>query len=379
MKFLESHLAYCTNVHPAESWSETKVVLREHTLKVRNAVCPEQPFAIGLRLSATAAGELLSGTELEDFAFWLETENCYVFTINGFPYGEFHNTRVKEQVYRPDWTTDKRLAYTRDLFRIIARLAPVDSGGSVSTLPGSFKAFNASEEEMFVRLEKLALEIEKLSQETGKDLHLGMEPEPFGHFENTIETLGFFERFWNWSASVDVLKRRIGINYDTCHFALQFENCRSAIDRLTAHGLRISKLHLSNALAVAPSAPGAIDSLRNFVEPTYLHQVTVTKAGGVIERFADLPEALETGDRTADEWRIHFHIPLYEDPEVPLGSTRSHAADALNLIRERPELCPHLEIETYTWGVLPRELECPLVQMIEREYEWVQLSQTNSC
>ena len=371
MKYLNSHLAYCTNVHPAESWLETWETLRTHTLEVRDAVSPDKPFAIGLRLSARAAREVLAGDKLGQFQNWLSDENCYVFTINGFPYGDFHNTRVKEQVYRPDWSTAERLSYTFDLFEIIAELAPEESGGSVSTLPGSFKDFDADEFEMFQNLEAAALRLEELSLKTGKDLHLGMEPEPFGHFENTEETLAFFGRFWKWSERVDLLKRRIGINYDTCHFALQFEDCTNSLAQLTESGLRISKLHLSNALSVDPESVAVRTQLEEFVEPTYLHQVLVAKDGDVTERFTDLPQALEKADISADEWRIHFHIPLYENPKRPFGSTRDHAAEALKQLRANTSLCPHLEIETYTWGVLPKELQCPVTEMIEREYRWV--------
>ena len=119
-----------------------KDVLAVRDRLVADGVC-QGPFAIGLRLSARAAEELLEGERLETFASWLEDSQTYVFTINGFPYGDFHGTRVKEKVYQPDWTTAERLNYTKQLFEIVARLAPSDCGGSVSTLPGSFKEFGA--------------------------------------------------------------------------------------------------------------------------------------------------------------------------------------------------------------------------------------------
>lgn len=371
MQFHDAHLAYCTNVHPAESWEETLTALKTHTLHVRDKVSQGKPFAIGLRLSAQAASDLLKGDELDLFDHWLTEENCYVFTINGFPYGEFHGTRVKEQVYRPDWTTEQRLTYTQQLFHIIARLAPEASGGSVSTLPGSFKDFGADEPEMFRQLHALAHFIEKLSLESGKDLHLGMEPEPLGHFENTEETLSFFARMLSTADDPDLLRRRIGINYDTCHFALQYEDCTQALNTFAQAGLRISKIHLSNALSLNPQSEEALARLPDFDEPTYLHQVMTRDSDGNIERFPDIPEALPVANRQADEWRVHFHIPLYSDPEAPLGSTRQHAADALEYLVDHPDCCAHLEIETYTWGVLPSDLQQPITDMITEEYRWV--------
>lgn len=372
MKFRDHHhLAYCTNVHPAESWAETFEVIQTDVLAVRDRVAGEELFAIGLRLSAQAATDLLTGNELAEFESWLQKNNCYVFTINGFPYGAFHGTRVKEKVYQPDWTQPARLDYTEQLFTIIARLAPTESGGSVSTLPGSFKEFQADEELIFKNLYSCALTIENLARESGKDLHLGLEPEPLGHFENTEETISFFERFFAWCQQKDLdpqpLKKHIGINYDTCHFALEFEDCAESLKALADTGLRISKIHLSNALSFDPRNQEALTAIQQFNEPTYLHQVILNTTP--LTRYKDLPEF--TGETTATEGRIHFHVPLYSEPLAPLASTLDHAEAALSYLKEFPETCPHLEIETYTWGVLPDHLQKPLTDQITAEYDWV--------
>jgi len=365
------HLAYCTNVHPAENWAETFAVIKTDVLAVRDRVAGDKPFAIGLRLSAQAALELHEENHLDLFEAWLQSENCYVFTINGFPYGAFHGTRVKENVYKPDWTELARLVYTEQLFTIIARLCPAESGGSVSTLPGSFKEFQADEKLIFTNLYSCALTIEALAKETGKDLHLGLEPEPLGHFENTQETLAFFERFFAWCQDQDLdhdpVKKHIGINYDTCHFALEFEDCATSLKALTEAGLRISKIHLSNALSFDPQNEESLAAIQQFNEPTYLHQVILNTKP--LTRFKDLPEF--NGETTATEGRIHFHVPLYSAPLAPLASTLDHAEAALAYLTEFPETCPHLEIETYTWGVLPGYLQKPLTDQITAEYDWV--------
>jgi len=372
-----AHLAYCTNIHPAESWQETFEVLKKHTLLVRDKVAAESSYAIGLRLSARAACELLEGTHIADFKDWLAQENCYVFTINGFPYGAFHGTRVKEKVYQPDWTTDERLDYTIQLFKIIAQLVPEGVQGSVSSLPGSFKEFDADETAMFKNLEHCALKIEELSQEYDRDLHLGLEPEPLGHFENTEETIAFFARFLATSADPDLIKRRIGINYDTCHFALEFDDCYTSLDRLRDAGLRISKVHLSSALEFDPTSDEALAAIRQFDEPTYLHQVILLDDDGFLTRHRDLPEffaALETSKLSHPDalvGRIHFHIPLYNQPSAPLGSTQDHVLDALSYLSKNPSFCSHFEIETYTWGVLPEDMQIGIEDQIAREYQWV--------
>jgi len=275
-------LAYCTNIHPAETWEETFTALKTHTLKVRDLLhkngklAREQPFAIGLRISAKAAKELEN--QLISFRTWLAQENCYVFTINGFPYGDFHDTRVKEKVYLPDWTTPLRLDYTKSLARIISSLNPVEASLSISTLPGSFKAFHAYEHAIMFNLVEMAEYLEALSIQNNQNIHLGLEPEPLGHFENLAETVAFFKRLWEFAPDkIDLLKRRIGVNYE------------------------ISKVHLSNALVFNPQDAHALVALRDFNEPTYLHQVLCLTPDGEIHRFTDIPEffeRIETNENT---------------------------------------------------------------------------------
>ena len=172
------HLAYCTNIHRGEDWAQTFESLKTHTLAVRDRVVAGGEFAIGLRLSELAARELSEPATMEAFQQWLADERCYVFTINGFPFGNFHGTRVKEQVYVPDWTDPARLEYTNRLFDLVAVLVPDGIEGSVSTLPGSFKEFITDEsQERAIRenIWRCVEHIAELSERTGKVLHLGLE------------------------------------------------------------------------------------------------------------------------------------------------------------------------------------------------------------
>ncbi|GAA5121596.1 metabolite traffic protein EboE [Luteolibacter yonseiensis] len=383
MKFHQAHLSYCTNIHPAETWEKTREVLETHVLGVRDrlraagSLGSDEPFAIGLRLSAVAARELLEGNQLGAFKEWLEQTNTYVFTINGFPYGSFHGTRVKEQVFLPDWTDKARLDYTKNLFRILAVIAKPGTAASVSTLPGSHKTFDAADEPIQRHLIELARWLDELAAETGHDFHLGLEPEPLGHFENTAETLAFFEKLHDAAQDPEVIRRRIGLNYDACHFALEYDPAGWALDVLKAAGIRISKIHLSSALALDPGDPAALEAIRAFDEPVYFHQVLLRGGDGTVTRFADLPDffsAVENGTvipaRFA-EMRVHFHIPLDAEPAAPLRSTRDQTREVLAWKAENPEACGHFEIETYTWGVLPGGLQRPVEEQLAGEYGWV--------
>ncbi len=371
-------LAYCTNIHPAESWEETFAALRRYALAVRDEVQHDspllRPFPLAPRLSARAARELLRGDCLPRFRDWLVQENCEVFTINGFPYGAFHDVEVKKMVYAPDWTQQERLDYTLDLFRILVALLPPGAEGSVSTSPGSHRDFQPDPLRMFALLEQCAEGIEDLVQQHQGDLHLGMEPEPFGYFENTQESIDFFARFWENSSHPQRLRERIGINYDTCHFAIVFEDDLSSLQRLIAAGLRISKVHLSAALKVRAWPTDAVTLLQPYDEPTYLHQVMLRQHDGALLRFGDLPPFLQHAagrDLGGAEARVHFHVPLDAELPAPLESTRDHAAAVLQWHAREPDGCRHFEIETYTWKVLPGALQRPLEQQLAAEYRWV--------
>lgn len=371
------HLAYCTNVHRGGDWPETLASLEKHTLAVRRRVAPDRAYAIGLRLSDVASRQLAEPANLRAFQQWLQRHNCYVFTVNGFPYGDFHGTRVKEKVSQPDWSSPDRLAYTNRLFDLLAELTPPGIEASVSTVPVSFKQFRLGERGLRAAREHLWRCVdhqEQLTRRTGKKFHLGLEPEPFGTVENTTEFLTLFGQLEADRPGDLRLREHLGINYDTCHFALQYEQPAEALHRLSRRGVKVSKLHLSNALRVHPTAE-VRERLRAFVDDIYFHQVIERKSDGEIIRYSDLDEALTTpvadGPQFDREWRIHFHIPLHAPETETFGTTADHLRGTLDVVKQHPALCSHLEMETYTWEVLPRELKQPsVVDMLASEYAW---------
>jgi hypothetical protein len=368
-----AHLAYCTNIHPGENWAQTFASLEHYTLAVRDRVCRDQPFAIGLRLSDQASRELINPDTLRDFRGWLAAENCYVFTINGFPFGRFHGGRVKEQVFAPDWSSAARLDFTNRLFDILAALLPDGMEGSVSTLPGSFKGFMRNRSQIDAIAEnfwRCIDHIAELSERTGHALHLGVEPEPLGLFENTEETLAFFARMAERRPGDSRLRLHLGVTYDACHFAIQFEEANESLTALRGQNIRISKIHLSSALRVTPNESSLAD-LRPFAEDIYLHQVVARRHQGPFLRYHDLPVALEKNE-PADEWRIHFHVPLYAPPIAGLETTIDQALGVLDWLAARPGACNHLEMETYTWAVLPPDVKSAnVIDQLVREYEWI--------
>jgi hypothetical protein len=367
------HLAYCTNIHRGESWAETRAALQEFTLAVRDRVCPGKPYAIGLRLSDLASRELSQPSALLEFRRWLDRNQCYIFTINGFPFGRFHGQRVKEQVYLPDWTSEDRVSYTNRLVDLLDKLVPPGIEGSVSTVPGSFKEFIKTPDQLKViraNIFRCVEHIARVSTHTGRTLHLGLEPEPLGLLENTDETIRFFDRLRAEHHNDSRLKEFLGVNYDTCHFAVEFENPAESLARLRQNGIKISKLHLSSAMKLRPSSE-SLSALAAFADDTYLHQVVSRDANGKLTRHKDLDVALAAASSPDEEWRIHFHIPLHSPPTAWFENTTDHLLGVLDVLQADPKLCSHLEMETYTWEVMPSELKSrSVVEQLASEYDW---------
>ncbi len=371
------HLAYCTNIHRGETWAETFETLRVHTLAVRDRVARDKPYAIGLRLGESAARELSDPNVLLTFQRWLDVQNCYVFTINGFPYGRFHGDRVKERVYQPDWTTDDRVDYTNLLFDLLSQLVPIGIAGSVSTVPLSFKSFITTEDQVQVLRRQVWRTVEhiaKVSEKSGRDLHLGLEPEPLCYLETTAEAVSFFDSMRDDHPNDPRLKQHLGVNYDTCHLAIEYENPAESLLLLKQSDIKVSKLHFSSALKVRPNRQRR-DALRAFVDRVYFHQVIERFGNGPLKRYADLDVALaeapEFSEGNLPEWRIHFHIPLHSKPTSLFETTADHLLGVMDFLQQDPSLCSHIEMETYTWEVLPSDIkDRNVVDQLVAEYEW---------
>ncbi|NDK55834.1 metabolite traffic protein EboE [Pontibacter fetidus] len=394
-----THLTYCTNIHPGENWKDVLASLKLYLPDLKKKLSPEAPFGVGLRLSNLASQELLIGNNLADFKSWLDAEGLYVFTMNGFPYGGFHQEVVKDAVHKPDWTTQNRLAYTIRLAYILAELLPEGMEGGISTSPLSYKPWSGFNKDRFkevfeltaMHLTMVTEELLYLKETKGKTIHIDIEPEPDGLLENTQEVIHFYQKWLLYigckrlactrgmspDEAVNALLHHIRVCYDVCHFALAYEAPSDTFARLKAAGIQIGKIQLSAALKTElpeseTERATIAEQLKPFAESTYLHQVVERDSNGKLNYYCDLPYALQhIQKKTAREWRTHFHVPLFTEAYNGLESTQSDVATVLNYITEHPELTSHLEVETYTWEVLPEGLKTDLSTSIARELEWV--------
>ncbi len=242
-------------------------------------------------------------------------------------------------------------------------MSPEHGSFSVSTLPGSFKGFfdGLSTDEVIDREERIYQNFIKISesidrlreQYPDRDFHLGVEPEPLGWFENTTETISFFHRLLDRCTDEQAasVRRNIGVNYDTCHLALEYEDAAENFAQYRQEGIRISKIHLSSALTLKPTDEN-LQAVKKFQDEVYLHQVMVGQGGALHRAFMDLPPALEWGEaipaeQRGDEWRVHFHVPLHADFTRGFGDTRFHLEEVLAEVEKHPDLCHHFEMETF--------------------------------
>lgn len=397
MKLANTHISYCTNIHPGQDWHAHFEELKRHVPQIKAAVSPDAPFGLGLRLSAEAATDLQRPEVLLEFQHWLQEQHCYVFTMNGFPFGDFHEKRVKDMVHFPDWTSKRRKDYTLNLFDILANLIPEGAEAGISTSPLSYRFWfdEGTTEWQDMRhactqqLIEVAAYLQQKEGQTGKYMHLDIEPEPDGVLENLDEFLywyqqellpqaySFFaEKGIGEAETQDIIKRYISLCYDVCHFALAYADHPQAMQALEQAGIKIGKFQISSALKVSLTDDPIDRSnkeklLEEFDEPIYLHQVIARNKANQLIKYRDLMDALpDIANPDHVEWRSHFHVPIFLAEYGEISSTQEDILAVLALHKALPRTA-HVEVETYTWGVLPKALQIPIQESIARELNWL--------
>lgn len=381
MELSATTFGYCTNVHANASLEKTRANLEKHALGVKRRISPHEPMGIGLWLSANAAQELVSSGQVAEFAAWLREIGLVPFTMNGFPYGDFHEPVVKHKVYQPTWYEPARLEYTLQLAEILDQLLPPGVEGSISTLPIAWPAkFGEPLDEALMQaaaanLRKAAASLSELEDRTGRLIYICIEPEPGCVLDTVDDMWAFFGNYLFRGHDARLCHRHLRVCHDICHSAVMFEGQMIALNKYRACGIDVGKVQVSSAVgvnfdALAPSErSAALEELKaKFVEPRYLHQ-TCVRIGDRTTLYEDLPLAI-ANEPPAGEWRTHFHVPIYWEGCGPLRTFR----DSISLCVKHAlahSNCRHFEVETYAWGVLPPELQhAELAEGIAQEMEW---------
>jgi sugar phosphate isomerase/epimerase len=388
-------LTYCTNIHPAAGWQAVFANLRQYAPALKERLSPDQPFGLGLRLSAAEAEELLEGGRVDELRAFLDEHGLYVAILNGYVYGSFHRQVIKADVFAPDWRDDARVQYTLRLAEVLQHLLPPGMDGGISTAPLSYKRWintkdTTAWERITHHLIRVAEQLARIRQEEGRLIHLDIEPEPDGLLETTAETINYFER-WLLPLGTPLLSDRLRISlsvareclldhvqvcFDTCHAAVEYEDAWEALERYERAGIRVGRVQISSALKVnLPDDPAGrtklSQTLQPFAESSYLHQVIEQREDGALLHYPDLGDALPLiQEPSARQWRIHFHVPVFVDRYETFGSTQAEIGPVFERLNDLP-FTRQLEIETYTWEVLPPALKQDLLTSICREFEWV--------
>jgi len=386
------HLTYSTLVHPGDTWEEMWHSLTTYVPAVKKRVCPDKPFGVSLRISGKSA-ERLSGDAKERARLkaFLADNDMYLYTVNAFPHGAFKGERVKELVYEPDWRTDQRALYTMQVADILAEVAPDGIAPSIQSPPCGFKPRVTGPEvvDAYTRqVLRVVAHLVRLEERSGRTVTLALEPEPFCFMEVTSEAVDYFTRHLYADKSAEALAKETGLSvakahaalrahlglvYDICHQAVEFEDISASLASLVAAGIPIFKLQEAAALRVPVVTQELVDALTPFADTVYLTQ-TIEKRDGRLTRYLNLEDAFAAWkkDPGPREWRTHFHVPVFLDDLGLFKTTRFAIEEALRFHKASP-LSRQLEIETYTWDVLPAHLKTgDITDYVVRELEWVQ-------
>ena len=385
------HLTYSTLVHPGDTWEDMWASLRTYVPKVKARVCPRGPFGVSLRLSASSADTLANSPAVRDkLKKFLNDNDMYLYTVNAFPYGPFKNRIVKEQVYEPDWRSEERTQYTINVADVLADLAVAGISPSIQSAPLGFKprvTGNDVVASYSQHVLRVAAHLVALEARTGCTVTLALEPEPFCFLETTDETVDYFTKhLYSGAAAATLakiagipiseahiaLRRHVGVVFDICHQAVEYENIAQSLQMLVDAGIPIFKLQEAAAMRIPQVTQKIVDTLTRYADTIYLTQ-TVEKKDGKLTRFLNLEDAFAAWKANPGprEWRTHFHVPVFLDSLGDFGTTRFAIEDALRFHKTSP-LSRQLEIETYTWDVLPDHLKTgDIVDYVTREIEWV--------
>jgi sugar phosphate isomerase/epimerase len=375
-------LTYSTLVHPADTWEDLWASVQTYLPPVKARVCPDAPFGVSLRLSAATADRLANdGAARDDLRRFLAENDMFVYTANAFPYGPFKDRVVKQAVYEPDWRSERRVQYTMQVADILSDLAPAGIDPSIQTSPLGFKP-NVSGEDIVAAYTENVLRVAEhlvaVERVTGRTVTLAIEPEPYCFLETTPETIAYFsEHLYTDAASERLggeaaLRRHLGIVFDICHQAVEYEDIGASLQALVDARIPIFKLQEAAAIHVPEVGEEAVETLRRYAQTIYLTQ-TYERRNGTMNRYLNLEDAFAAWEREPEdaEWRTHVHVPVFLDDLGAFRSTRFAIEEALAFHKRTP-LSAQLEVETYTWDVLPTELKSgDIVEYVCRELEWV--------
>jgi hypothetical protein len=386
------HLTYSTLVHQTDNWDQLWKSVNTYLPAVKARVAPQQKFGVCLRTSAPSI-EMLSqdATKVADLKQFFKDQDLYLYTANAFVYGVFKKQVIKEDVYEPDWRTPERREYTKQVANLLATLAPEGVNPSIQSAPLGFKPKGTGPDIAKAYTDNIVdvvAHLVKLEKDTGKVVSLGLEPEPRCYLETTDETVTYFNDYLFAPQTAEQLAKKAGIHaadaaaamkkfmgvvFDIGHQSVGYEDIPVSLQKLVDNGVPIVKLQEAASMHIPEVTQEKVDALQAFAKTIYLSQ-TCQRKDGTTQWFLNLEDAFEDWYKNPGprEWRTHFHVPVFlTELGHGFGTTRFALEQALAFHKKTP-LSTHLEIETYTWDVLPEHLKTgDIVEYVTRELDWV--------
>jgi hypothetical protein len=386
------HLTYSTLVHQTDNWDQLWQSVQRYLPAVKARVAPGQKFGVCLRTSAPSAAALSADpAKRATLKQFFADQDLYLYTANAFVYGVFKKQVIKEDVYEPDWQTPERREYTKQVATLLAELAPEGINPSIQSAPLGFKPKVTGGEVVEAYTSNVidvVAHLVELEKRTGKVVTLGLEPEPRCYLETTDETIAYFtahlfspqtaERLAKQTGlraadAAAAMRRHTGVVFDIGHQSVGYEDIPASLRKLVAAGVPIVKLQEAASMHIPDVTQKTVDALQSFAKTIYLSQ-TCQHKDGKKTWFLNLEDAFAAfqKDPGPREWRTHFHVPVFlTDLGGAFGTTRFALEQALAVHKQTP-LSTHLEIETYTWDVLPAHLKTgDIVEYVTRELDWV--------
>jgi len=386
------HLTYSTLVHQTDDWDQLWASVNRYLPAVKARVAPHDKFGVCLRTSAPSAAALSADpAKRATLKQFFADQDLYLYTANAFVYGVFKKQVIKEDVYEPDWQTPERREYTKQVATLLAELAPEGVNPSIQSAPLGFKPKVTGDDVVAAytsNVIEVVAHLVQLETQTGKTVTLGLEPEPRCYLETTDETITYFtnhlfspqtaERLATATGlhvadAAAAMKKHMGVVFDIGHQSVGYEDIPASLHKLVDAGVPIVKLQEAASMYIPDVTQKTVDALQTFAKTIYLSQ-TCQKKDGQTTWFLNLEDAFEAfqTDPGPREWRTHFHVPVFlTDLGGGFGTTRFALEQALAVHKQTP-LSTHLEIETYTWDVLPTHLKTgDIVEYVTRELDWV--------
>ncbi|HFL8819312.1 MAG TPA: metabolite traffic protein EboE [Candidatus Azoamicus sp. OHIO2] len=365
-------LTYCSNIFKEQDITKLLKILTDYVFFIRKHFKCKY-IGLGLCVSNTLINNVLNIHNLSYLRTWLIKYNLYISSINGFVYKSFHTKKIKEHIHYPDWTSSKRVDYTKKIIYFLSAALTKMTDVSISTSPLSFKTWirRKNAKYIFFKSSVNILYVLQLLINMYKNkkhyIHLDIEPEPYCLLESVNDFLYFFIKWLIPNSKLylhlldkknkaSYLRKYINLCYDICHFSVNYYNHIDIIKSIVLNKIKVGKIQVSSALEATITNDNYKIIMKELLflnKSKFLHQNTlVTENKIFINKHIDLNYEVLKGFCNDTKLRIHCHMPLHLTKYRSYLDTTTNESKDVFLTLLKCIKIKHIEIETYTYDIL---------------------------